>query len=59
MENNETKILKPKDIQKILRIGKNKTMDIFHRDDFPCYKIGKNFYIVEEHFTEWLKNQRM
>ena len=55
MENNETKILKPKDIQKILRIGKNKTMDIFHRDDFPCYKIVKNFYIVEEHFTEWLK----
>ena len=58
MDNKEIKVLMPKDVQKIMRLGKNKTMETFHRDDFPCYRIGSNFYILEEDFIDWLKNQK-
>lgn len=59
MENNELKVLTPKDVQEILQLGKNKTMETFHRSDFPAYRIGNRMFITEAALLEWINNQKM
>jgi len=58
MEQNELKVLTPKDVQQILHIGKSKTMETFHRSDFPAYRIGNRMFITEENLKKWIEKQQ-
>ena len=40
------------DVMKILKIGNRACLDLFHRSDFPCVKVGRAFKISEENFRE-------
>lgn len=47
------------DVMKTLRIGNRACLDLFHRADFPCVKIGRAFKISEENFKEYFSTRRV
>lgn len=47
------------DVMKILRIGNKTCLELFHRKDFPCVKVGRAFKISEENFREYFKTRRV
>jgi len=55
-QTNIMNILTAKDVMKILKIGNKACLELFHRKDFPCMKIGRAFGITEENFIEYFKN---
>ena len=38
-------------------IGINQIYRLIKRDDFPCLKIGKKYFIIEEMLGDWIQNQ--
>lgn len=54
----EENILRVPDVKKILKVGKDKVYELFHRPDFPCYKIGKSYAITSDNFWAWLSKHR-
>lgn len=55
----EVKFYNTSDIRKILGIGNKTCLDLFHRDDFPCIKIGKSFLITVEAFNNYVSQRRV
>lgn len=55
----EVKFYNTSDIRKILGIGNKTCLDLFHRDDFPCIKIGKSFLITVEAFNSYVSQRRV
>lgn len=47
------------DVMKILRIGNRACLDLFHRADFPCVKVGRAFKISEENLREYFSTRRV
>ncbi len=47
------------DVMKILGIGNKTCLELFHRKDFPCVKVGRVFKISEENFREYFKTRRV
>ena len=47
------------DVMKILKIGNRACLDLFHRSDFPCVKVGRAFKISEENFREYFSTRRV
>ena len=55
VQETKNKLLTPKDVQSVLNIGKNTTYKLFSLKGFPKIKIGKNYYIDQEAFLKWQK----
>lgn len=55
------KILKSKDVKDYLGIASDKTLyKLFNTKGFPQFKIGRDYYIPEDDFKEWIsKNAKM
>ena len=47
------------DVMKILGIGNKSCLELFHRKDFPCVRIGKAFKISEDNFREYFRTRRV
>ena len=47
------------DVMKILKIGNRACLDLFHRADFPCVKVGRAFKISEDNFREYFSTRRV
>ena len=47
------------DVRKILKIGNKACLELFHREDFPCERVGKSYRIAEENFNEYFKTRRV
>ena len=58
-QQNLMNILTTKDVMKILKIGNKACLELFHKNDFPCMKIGRAFGITEENFIEYFKTRRV
>ena len=43
---NEIKFYTTADVRRILGIGNKTCLDLFHRSDFPCIKVGKSFKVA-------------
>lgn len=54
---NLPKLLKPADIKKYLNIGSDKLYYLLRQKNFPSFKVGCRFYIIESDFLEWMKKQ--
>ena len=54
----EIKMLTVEEVKDVLKIGRNRTYDIFAREDFPSITIGKKFVVEEEAFKKWLQEKR-
>ena len=59
MGNNDLIFYTTTDIRKILGIGNKTCLDLFHRADFPCVKIGKSFKITKDKFNEYVSTRRI
>ena len=57
--NNEINFYTTTDIRRILGIGNKTCLDLFHRADFPCVRIGKSFKITKEKFNEYVSTRRV
>ena len=55
----EIKFYKTEDVRRILGIGDKKCLELFHREDFPCERVGKSYRIAEENFNEYFKTRRV
>lgn len=55
----DIKFYKTKDVRRILGIGDKKCLELFHREDFPCIKIGKSFLIAVNAFNEYVSTRRV
>lgn len=42
----EIKFYTTADVRRILGIGNKTCLDLFHRSDFPCIKVGKSFKVL-------------
>lgn len=61
--NNETygstfdrKVYAPKDVSRMLGIGRDKAYALFKSKGFPATKIGKTYFIIPEKFEKWLND---
>lgn len=48
-------VMTPEDIAKVLQISRNTAYEVVHREDFPVFKIGKQYRVSRENFIEWTK----
>ena len=55
----DIKFYKTEDVRIILGIGDKKCLELFHREDFPCIKIGKSFLIAVNAFNEYVSTRRV
>ena len=55
----EIKFYKTEDVRRRLGIGDKKCLELFHREDFPCIKIGKSFLIAVSAFNEYVSTRRV
>lgn len=51
-------ILTVQDVKKLLKIGRNKTYEIFAREDFPAILLGRKYVVEQEAFKNWLQKRR-
>lgn len=47
------------DVCRILHIGKQKCLKLFHSEGFPSIKIGRKFWVKADCFDEYLSQKRM
>lgn len=47
------------DVRKILKIGNKACLELFHREDFHCERVGKSYRIAEENFNKYFKTRRV
>ena len=51
-------ILTTKDIQNLLQISHKKAKALMRTDGFPAVKIGRDYRVTEEAFTEWMSSPK-
>ena len=51
-------MLTVKDLQNILKIGRDKAYGLMHAKSFPSIKIGGRYYVQEQALQEWLVKNR-
>lgn len=49
-------MLTPTDIQKHLKIGRNKTYQLIQLSSFPKIKIGNTYRIPKEKYLKWISD---
>lgn len=49
-------MLTVKDLQKILKIGRDTAYALMHAKAFPSIKIGGRYYVTREALDSWLKS---
>jgi len=59
MENKIQTFLSTFDVMRVLGIGNKTCLELFHRKDFPCVKIGRAYKISTENFKEYFKTRRV
>lgn len=47
-------VMSAQDIQKALQISKTKAYELLHSDNFPAFKIGKQYRVYRDKFLAWL-----
>lgn len=59
MANNEIEFYSTVDVRRIMGIGNRTCLDLFHRADFPCVKIGKSFKVSKDAFNQYVSTRRV
>jgi excisionase family DNA binding protein len=53
----EQLLLTPKEAQKVLRLGKNKTYELIARGGIPVIRFGRAIRIPRAALEEWIRKQ--
>ena len=56
--NYEDRPMSVKEVKEFLGISKDKTYALFHQEDFPCIRFGRDMIIMKSDLYEWLKRHR-
>ena len=48
-------MLTVKDLQRVLKIGRDKAYALMHSSSFPSIKIGGQYYVTEIALAQWLE----
>lgn len=56
-EKNLPVLLSAEQVKRYLHLGNEKLYELLRRRDFPSFQIGKPYYILQDEFIEWVKNQ--
>ena len=59
LEDINIKLYSTDDVCKLLHIGKQKCLKLFHQEDFPGIKIGRKFWIKADCLNEFLSHKRI
>ena len=51
-------LLTVKELQQLLKIGRDKAYCLMHAKSFPSVKIGGRYYVQEQALQEWLVKNR-
>lgn len=54
---NLPKIITPKEVGKYLQIANIKLYELMRRKDFPSFKLGGSYFVLEDKFVEWMDQQ--
>ena len=54
----EIRMLEIKDLQKILKIGRNVAYNLMKMDSFPSIQIGRKYLVEEKALREWLDENK-
>lgn len=55
----EIRLYSTDDVCKLLHIGKQKCLQLFHQDDFPSVKVGRKFWIKADCLDTYLSQKRI
>lgn len=47
------------DVCKLLNLGTKKSLQLFHKDDFPAIKIGRSWWVEETALLEYIQNRHI
>ena len=47
-------LLTVKELQELLKIGRDKAYSLMHAKSFPSMKIGRRYFVHEQALQEWL-----
>ena len=53
------KLYSTDDVCKLLHIGKEKCLKLFHSEEFPSIKIGRKFWVKEDSLNEFLSRKQI
>lgn len=59
IEDFEIKLYSTDDVCKLLHIGKQRCLQLFHSDEFPSIKIGRKFWVKADCLNEFLSHKRI
>jgi len=59
MQSTEIKLYSTDDVCRMLRIGKQKCLQLFNSKDFPSVKIGRKFWIKHDCLDSYLSQKRI
>lgn len=59
MEQSTLEFYTTADVRRILGIGNQKCLELFHRADFPCIKFGRAFLITVDAFNNYVNSRRV
>ena len=51
-------MLTVKDLQELLKIGRDKAYSLMHSKSFPSMRLGRKYYFQEQALQEWLVKNR-
>ncbi len=54
----EHRMYQTEDVRKIMKIGRDKAYALLKSKDFPSIKIGRNYYILEDDFLQWINDYK-
>lgn len=55
----EIQLYSTDDVCRLLHIGKQKCLQLFHSKDFPSIKIGRKFWVKSDCIDEYLSQKRI
>lgn len=55
--NEDKLLLTVSDIMKMTGLGRDRTYEILHSDQFPVMKFGRRLMVHKDVFNEWLLNE--
>ena len=58
MDGGTIMILTVRELQKKMRIGRDKAYALMHASGFPAIKIGGRYYVLEEEVDKWLERYK-
>lgn len=51
---NQGELITKQQFEKMYRIGHDTSHELLHTRGFPCFKIGRKYYIVKDKVNDWM-----